>query len=231
MSFILNFYKSSIGKKWIVALTGLVLIAYVIGHLIGNLHIFMGAAQINWYARRLHSMGPLLYLVRAFLLACFVLHIVTTIKLAVENRMARSQKYAVNTSVQATAASKTMVLSGLILLCFVVFHLLHFTTRSTDARFKPIAEGGMLHGEYDVYTMLILAFKNPLASGFYILGMFLLCSHLSHGFQSFVQTLGLTSRKWICTLSCGSRALAWLIFAGYVSIPVSVMFGFLHIVK
>lgn len=231
MSFILNFYKSSIGKKWVVALTGLVLIGYVIGHLIGNLQIYMAPEQINWYAERLHSMGPLLYLVRAFLLVCFVVHIVTTIKLAVENRMARSQKYAVNTTVQATAASKTMVLSGLILLCFVVFHLLHFTTRSTDSRFKLISEGGMLHGEYDAHTMVILAFQNPLVSGFYIVGMFLLCTHLSHGFQSFVQTLGLTSRKWVCTLTIGSRALAWLIFAGYVSIPVSSMLGIIHVVK
>jgi succinate dehydrogenase / fumarate reductase cytochrome b subunit len=224
MSFIINFYKSSIGKKWVVALTGLVLIAYVLGHLAGNLQIFLAPEHINAYAKFLHSLGPLLYVIRAFLLACFAAHILTTILLAKQNRSARPQRYAVNNSRQASLATKTMVLGGITVLCFVAYHLLHFTIRNTPG-FEAVEQ--KMHGEYDCYNMVIISFQNPVVSGVYILGLFALCLHLSHGFQSFVQTLGLTSRKWVCTLEIGSRALAWLIFAGYISIPVSSMLGIL----
>jgi len=226
MRFIINFYNSSIGKKWIVALTGLVLIAYVIGHLIGNLQIYISPEQINWYAEKLHSMGPLLWVIRAFLLACFALHIVTTIKLAIENRKARPDRYAVKKNVRTTAAARTMVVSGLILLCFVIFHLLQFTIRPESLGIKSYM---LPTGHPDVYTMIIKGFLNPFASGFYILGMFLLCSHLSHGFSSFFQTLGLNSQKIAHGLEIGGTALAWLIFAGYTSIPVSVMLGVLKL--
>lgn len=225
MNVLIRFYQSSIGKKWVVALTGLVLIAYVVGHLCGNLQIFIGAnhvgpKQINKYAEFLHSLGPILWVIRAFLLGCFGLHVLTTILISRENRAARPERYALNTSVQATLSARTMILSGLIVLSFVVFHLMQFTIRNTPD-FAAIET--QMSGEYDCYNMVILAFRNPIASGFYILGLFLLCSHLSHGFQSFVQTLGLTSRRWSCCLEAGSSVLAWLIFAAYISIPVSVL--------
>jgi len=226
MTQLITFYNSSIGKKLIVALTGLVLIAYVLGHLIGNLQIYMGPEQINWYAERLHSMGPILWLIRAFLLACFVIHILTTIRLAIENRMARPDRYAVKTHIRTTSAARTMVLSGLILLCFVIFHLLHFTIKPASLGFHSYM---LPDGHPDVYTMIILGFRNPFASAFYILGMYLLCSHLSHGFSSFMQTLGLNSPKIAHTLELGGVALAWLIFAGYTSIPVSVFLGILKL--
>jgi len=225
MSFIINFYKSSIGKKWIVALTGLVLIGYVFGHLAGNLQIFLAPKYINQYATFLHSLGPALYVIRTFLLACFVAHIFTTILLAKQNRAARPQQYAVKASRQSSFATRTMVLGGITVLCFVIFHLLQFTMRQTPD-IKALEH--LMNGEYDCYNMVILSFQKPLISGFYIIGLFALCLHLSHGFQSLVQTLGLTSRKWVCVLEIGSRALAWVIFAGYVSIPVSVM---LHILN
>ena len=221
MSFIINFYKSSIGKKWIVALTGLVLVGYVCGHLAGNLQIFFGPNQINKYAAFLHSLGPLLYVIRAFLLACLFAHIFTTVLLAAQNRAARPDRYSVSNSRQASMATRTMVLSGLIILCFVIFHLLQFTMRDPHTLSASIVE--KMRGEYDCYNMVILSFRSPLVSGFYIVGLFLLCLHLSHGFQSVVQTLGLTSSKWVRVLELGSCALAWVIFAGYVSIPFASM--------
>ena len=230
MKFITDFYNSSIGKKWIVALTGLVLIAYVIGHLIGNLQIFISPAQINWYGEKLHSMGPLLYVIRAFLLACFILHIVTTILLAIQNRQARPERYAVKKQIRTTAAARTMLVSGLILLCFVIFHLLQFTIKPANLPGNisfPSFE--MANGHTDIYTMLVTSFSNPFTTGFYILGMFLLCMHLSHGFSSFFQTLGLNSKKIAHTLEAGGTVLAWLIFAGYISIPVSVYLGILKL--
>ena len=230
MKFIIDFYKSSIGKKWIVALTGLVLIAYVIGHLIGNLQIYVGRDQINWYGEKLHSLGLLLWLVRAFLLACFVLHIVTTILLAIENRAARPERYAVKKNIRTTTAARTMLVSGLILLCFVIFHLLQFTIRPANLPGNISFPSFTLpNGHTDVYTMVVSAFLNPFTAAFYILGMFLLCMHLSHGFSSFFQTLGVNSQKVRRRLEVGGAALAWLIFAGYVSIPISVITGFLKL--
>lgn len=223
------FYHSSIGKKWIVALTGLVLIAYVLGHLVGNLQIFLpDKTQINHYGKFLHSLGLGLWAIRIFLLACFVLHIITTIQLAIENRAARPERYAMVKRERSTTASRTMIVSGLIVLCFVVFHILHFTTHNIDPRFAQMSQT-LPDGteEHDVYRMVVLGFQNYYASGFYILGMFLLCLHLSHGFGSFFQTLGLNSQRLSPILSNGGRVLAWLIFVGYVSIPVAVLMRFL----
>lgn len=231
MNAIIRFFKSSIGKKWVVALTGLVLIGYVVGHLLGNLQIFIGAnhpgdKQINAYAKFLHSMGPALYVIRAFLVACLGLHVGTTISLARANRAARPQKYAVNNSRQATLAAKTMIFGGLTVLAFIVYHLLHFTMRKTPG-FGENGELIGMTGEYDCYNMVILSFQNPIISFVYIFGLFMLAMHLSHGFQSFVQTLGLTSSKWVTPIQIGSRAVAWVLFLGYISIPVASL---LHII-
>jgi succinate dehydrogenase / fumarate reductase, cytochrome b subunit len=227
MNPLISFFRSSIGKKWIVALTGLVLIGYVIGHLIGNLQIFSAdKSKINEYGAFLHSLGGLLWAVRIFLLACFVLHIVTTILLVKQNSAARPQDYAKVKRVQASPAGRTMIWSGLVVLCFVIYHILHFTTHTTRPEFATLDDAA---GRHDVYQMVVLGFQNPFASGFYILGMFLLCMHLSHGFGSFFQTLGLNSKKSAPWLVNGGRVLAWLIFIGYVSIPISVMTGFLHL--
>ncbi len=219
MNFIISFYRSSIGKKWVVALTGLVLIGYVLGHMLGNLQIFAGPEKINAYAAFLHSMpGPLL-LIRAFLIACLVMHVVTTIKLAIENRAAKAQRYECQASTSLKPAKKTMVLSGLMVLAFILFHLAHFTVRVTDKRFETLP-----HGEHDVHSMVIMGFdQHPVVTGFYVIAIFLLCMHLSHGFQSVLQTLGVNSRKTRLTVTYGGQLLSWLIFLGYISIPVAVL--------
>jgi succinate dehydrogenase / fumarate reductase cytochrome b subunit len=224
---IVRFLQSSIGKKWIVALTGLILIAYVLGHLVGNLQIFLGPEPINRYAHFLHSLGPLLWVVRIFLLAAFATHILTTILLAHENRSARPARYAVNASVQAKAATKTMVISGLIVLCFAVYHILHFTTRTAHVSLDEYWAVKDAHGYHQVYNMVVWGFRNPLASGFYALGIILLCSHLSHGFSSFLQTLGINNRLMAARITLAGQLLAWLICIGYLSIPFSVLIRFL----
>ncbi len=223
------FWKSSIGKKWLVAVTGLVLVGYVIGHMLGNLQIFSQPKQINGYALFLHSMPMALWAVRIFLIACFGLHIAATIKLTIENRAARPVAYARVKRVQSTWASRTMAVSGLVVLAFVVFHILHFTTRTVDPELRPTEVGGKLLTEYDVHSMVIRGFQHhPLVTGFYVLGLFLLCLHLSHGFSSLVQTFGLNSKTTMSAISHGGRALAWLIFAGFVVIPLAVWFGWLN---
>jgi succinate dehydrogenase / fumarate reductase cytochrome b subunit len=223
--------QSSIGKKWIVALTGLVLVAYVFGHLAGNLQIFLpDKSRINMYGAFLHSLGPLLWVIRAFLLACFGIHIWMTILLAIENRRARPSRYEGARYKKSSLAGRSMVISGLIVLCFVIFHILHFTAHVVRPDFDNMRE--MLPNgveRHDVFKMVVVGFQQPAASCFYILGMILLCMHLSHGFGSFVQTLGLNSSKLAPWLVNGGRVLAVIVCIGYISIPIAVMTGFLHL--
>ena len=216
------FYQSSIGKKWVVALTGVVLILYVLGHLAGNLQIYIGQDRINNYAEFLHNMGPVLWLIRIFLLACFVIHIVATIQLTIQNREAKPQKYAVPGYQASTPASRTMIISGLIVLCFVIYHLLHFTLNVTNPGYRDLRDS---LGRHDVYNMMIIGFRHPLISLVYAVGLFLLCMHLSHGFASVTQTLGIDNRKIARGISTGGVTLAWLVFLGYVSIPVTILLG------
>ena len=216
------FYQSSIGKKWVVALTAVVLILYVLGHLAGNLQIYLGQDRINNYAEFLHHLGPLLWLIRIFLLACFVVHIVATIQLTIENRKAKPQKYAVPGYQASTPASRTMIVSGLIVLCFVIYHLLHFTLEVTNPGYRDLRDS---LGRHDVYHMMIIGFQQPLISLFYAIGLFLLCAHLSHGFGSVTQTLGINNRKIARVISTGGLTLAWLVFLGYVSIPLTILLG------
>ncbi len=219
---LIAFYQSSIGKKYIVAVTALLLILYVLGHLAGNLQIYMGPDRINTYAKFLHDLGPILWLVRVVLLAAFVTHIMATIQLAQENRLAKPQKYAVAGYQRSTMASRTMIVSGLIVLCFVIYHLLQFTAQVTDPAFREVHDS---IGRHDVYRMLILGFRHPLISLFYVVALFLLTTHLSHGFASVAQTLGINNRKIANLVSTGGQTLSWLIFAGYISIPVTILLG------
>ena len=158
---LIAFYQSSIGKKYIVAVTALVLILYVLGHLLGNLQIYLGPDKINRYAEFLHQLGPILWVVRVFLIVAFVTHIVATIQLARKNRRAKPQKYAVASYQRSTRASRTMIVSGLIVLCFVIYHLLQFTLLVTDPEFRQLHDS---LGRHDVYRMLILGVQA--SSGF-----------------------------------------------------------------
>jgi succinate dehydrogenase / fumarate reductase cytochrome b subunit len=222
---LIAFYQSSIGKKYVVAVTALLLILYVLGHLLGNLQIYMGPDRINAYAKFLHDLGPILWVVRVILIAAFVTHIAATIQLAHENRLAKPQKYAVAGYQRSTIASRTMIVSGLIVLCFVIYHLLQFTLQVTDPEFRKVHDS---LGRHDVYRMLILGFRHPLVSLFYVVGLFLLTTHLTHGFASVVQTLGINNRKIANFVSIGGQTLAWVVFAGYVSIPVTILFGIIR---
>jgi len=217
------FYYSSVGKKMIVAITGIILILFVIGHLLGNLQIFIGPDWINGYSQHLRDLGPLLWAVRLFLLAAVIIHIWVTIQLAIENRRARPEAYMDKQYVKATFASRHMVMSGLIVLVFIIYHLAHFTVRVTDNRFTLLRADPL--GHYDVYSMMVYGFQNYLVSGFYVLGLFLLALHLSHGSSSFFQSLGLNDKKLTPRLALGGRIFTWLLFAGYTSIPVAILLG------
>lgn len=209
----------------IVAVTGIVLIAFVIGHLLGNLQIFLGADWVNSYAKHLRDLGPILWAIRIFLLANLLLHIFYTINLTIENRRARPVHYKKKNNVKATIASRSMALSGLIVLAFILYHLAHFTVRVTDPRFSLLKPDPLYQD--DVYSMMVYGFQNPYVSAFYVIALFLLTLHLTHGASSFFQSLGLNDEKLTPRLTTTGRILAWLIFVGYTSIPVAVL---LHLV-
>jgi len=221
------FHRSSVGRKMIVAVTGIILIIFVIGHLLGNLLIFLGPEWINGYAEHLRDLGPFLWVIRAFLLLTVLAHIYYTIRLAIENRRARPERYRRKDTVKATLASRSMVMSGLILVAFIVYHLLHFTVRTTHPRFVLLPKDPL--GHYDVYSMMILGFQSPLVSGFYVIAMFLLALHLSHGSSSFFQSLGLNNQKLVPRLAWAGRVFAWLLFVGYTSIPIAVLLGWVKL--
>lgn len=220
------FYRSSIGKKIIVAVTGVILIAFIVGHLIGNLQIFFGPEYINSYAEKLRALGVFLWVIRVFLLIAVVLHIWFTISLALDNRRARPVAYEKKSHVKATFASRSMALSGLLLLAFVIYHIAHFTVRVTDPRFALLKADPL--NRYDVFSMMVYGFQNVFVSGFYIVAMFLLALHLSHGTSSFFQSLGLNDKKLAPRLARLGRIFAWAIFAGYVSIPIAVLAGIIQ---
>src|SRR5260370_39052816 len=203
--FVSDVCHSSVGRKMIVAVTGVILILFVIGHLLGNLQIFLGPEWINAYSQHLRDLGPLLWLIRAFLLVSVLLHIYFTIQLAIENRRARPEQYRERNYVKASWASRHMVVSGLVVLACIVFHLLHFTARKFNPQF-PLLKLDPLN-RYDVYSMMVYGFQNVYVSSFYMVVLFLLTLHLTHGSSSFFQSLGLNNQLLMTQLSIAGRNL------------------------
>ena len=226
MSRLSAFYRSSVGKKFIVALTGIVLIGFIIGHLLGNLQIFLGPDWVNSYAEHLRNLGPLLWLIRAFLLLNVIAHIYFTISLALENRRARPNRYIAKHYAKATFASRYMWLSGLVVLAFIFYHLAHFTFVVADARLATLQPDPL--NRRDVFSMMVYGFRNPIVSAFYVLALFLLMLHLTHGASSFFQSLGWNDKRLAPRLARAGRIFAWLIFLGYISIPIAVLAGFVQ---
>ncbi len=224
---LIRFWNSSIGKKLIVAVTGIMLVGFLLGHMAGNLLIFQGRGPLNDYAYFLHHFlhGMGIWGARAGLIVAFVLHIVATISLTRQNRAARSEAYACEGTVQASGSSRIMIWSGLTVIAFVIFHIFHFTVRVDPA--LAGMKDPLDPTRHDVYGMVIAGFKNPFIVLFYILAISLLCSHLSHGIASIFQTLGLRSRK----TADGIQALAWMVtialWLGFLAIPFSIAVGLL----
>lgn len=216
---------SSIGKKTVVAVTGIALVLFVIGHLLGNLTFFFGPEAINSYAMHLRDLGPLLWVARFGLLGAVALHIYFTMLLWKENQAARPQKYAISAPMKTTVFARTMRLTGLIVLAFIVFHLAHFTLWWIDpeySKYHAVVDG---HEVHDVYRMIVVGFSNPIVSLFYIFSLGLLASHLSHGIGSLFQTLGITSKRMRVIYEFTGKALAWALFVGYAAIPTAVLLG------
>lgn len=214
-------FKTSIGKKIVMAVTGLILFGFVIGHLVGNLQIFSPPEKINAYAHLLQSLGPALWAIRGFLLLTVVLHIWMAVSLVMENKAARGAKgYAGQKTLKASYASRTMKYSGLIVFAFIVYHIMHFTTKNTHGEaFYPMTMlEGVDHPVYDVHSMMVLGFQQPLVAVFYLIAIAMLSWHLSHGISSMFQSLGLRTRAWGGCLNKLAVAFSILYFLGNAAI-------------
>ena len=218
--------KSSIGKKALMSATGLVLFGFVIMHMLGNLQIFLGAEALNNYAEMLQGIPEALWLVRAILLACLMFHMWTAAVLTVENRRARPIPYQVKNTVKATFASKTMMISGLTILFFIVYHLLHYTFGVLEPEYFHLAD---VKGRHDVYTMVVSSFRHRSVSLTYVTAMAFLALHLDHGAAVWLQSLGLATEKMRPFLDKFGRVSAIVVFVGNSSIPLAVMSGLLRL--
>jgi succinate dehydrogenase / fumarate reductase, cytochrome b subunit len=223
---LLSLFHSSIGKKILVALTGMVLVGFVLGHMIGNLLIFKGPEAINEYGHLLQSMGHgmLVWVARAVIFGSIGLHVILTVQLTKANRAAREVAYGKQHTQVASKSSRTMIMSGLTILAFFIYHILHFTVHAFNTYGDPARYSYDLHGEsvHNVYKMVIDGFSWWPASVFYIIAMTLLCSHLSHGVSSMFQTLGLSTEKTRPLSNTLGKAYAALILIGNCSIVLAV---------
>lgn len=220
MNMLPRLVTSSLGKKFLVAITGVGLFLFVIGHLVGNLQIFLGPESINRYGHFLQTTTEILWPARVGLLAFVIIHIWTSIALTLENHAARATPYEVKEVVAASLASRTMIWSGLIILAFVLFHLAHYTLLIVHPEFRDLHDA---NGWHDIYQMMILGFSNGWVSGFYVLAIGLLCIHLSHGIGAMFQTLGLKNEAYALIIDRCAVVISVLIFLGYISIPLAVL--------
>ena len=228
MSFIRSFYGSTIGKKITMAVTGLVLVGFVVGHMAGNLKVFAGVDssgvhKIDHYGEFLREIGAgmlghggFLWIVRVVLLVCVVLHAVSGIQLARLNRRAKPAGYKVTSYRSANAASRTMLYGGLFLIVFITYHILHLTTGT-------LYSGNFVEGH--IYENLVYTFRSPVVVSVYVVAMALLGLHLYHGTWSMFQTLGVDTPRWNRGLRTVAKAVAIALFVGFSAVPLSVATG------
>ena len=216
-----RFYDATIGKKAVMAVSGVVLFGFIVGHLVGNLQIYAGADKVNHYAKFLQSMPSVLWGVRITLLLLVILHVWSSFQLWLLAREARPVAYKKKSNPNSSYASRTMIWSGPIIGAFVIYHLLHFT-------FGTVLPGGLArleNGDLDVYRNLITGFSQPLVTLFYVIAVSLLGVHLYHGLWSMFQSLGVSHPSYTPRFKQFAAAASILISAGNISIPLSVLAG------
>jgi succinate dehydrogenase / fumarate reductase cytochrome b subunit len=215
----LRFWQTTVGKKAIMAITGVILFGFVVGHLLGNLQIYLPPEKINHYSAALRSFPALLWGARITLLIAVALHIWSSFELWLLQRAARPIDYVKKVNENSTYASRTMLWSGPIIAAFVIFHLLHLT-------FGTVHPGGRFD-QHNVYNNVVTGFQVWPVSLFYIIAMILLCYHLYHGLWSMFQSLGFSHPVYTPWIKLIAKIVAILIAAGNISIPVAILAGFI----
>jgi succinate dehydrogenase / fumarate reductase cytochrome b subunit len=219
----MKLFSDSIGRKVVMAVTGLLMVLFVIGHLLGNLSIFAGPNGINSYAQHLHELAPLVWGTRIVMGVSVVLHVILALVITTENWAAKPTKYAVKRSLRATFAGKTMIWTGIIIAVFVGYHLLQFTFRVTPG----LTLGQDLEGRFDVFTMVANSFVVPLIAIVYVVAMVALFLHLSHGIQSTFQTIGVANAKLLPRFGRLGNWASVIFLVGFGAIPLTILFGIL----
>lgn len=217
--------NSSVGRKILMSITGQLLIIFVLIHLIGNSTIFFGPEGINVYAEHLHSLPPLVWAFRLFMLAAVAVHILYGVTLTLENKAANPGSYAVKRQLKASFASENMIWTGLLLACFIVYHIFQFTLQITP----DIVVGLDPANRVDVYRMVVTSFGNALISLVYVAAMVMLFLHLSHGIPSFLQTMGWNNEKTIPAFGTTGKVVAAFLMVAYISIPAVILAGLLKL--
>jgi succinate dehydrogenase / fumarate reductase, cytochrome b subunit len=226
-------WRSNLFQKWLMAITGLLLVLFLLGHLSGNLLVFLGQTHLNEYAHGLRTMGhgAVLWGARIGLLTFFVLHVASAITLSRRNRQARPQKYAKVETRSSTLASRTMLYSGLLLISYVLYHLAHFTWGAVHVQHYAQATFILPSGELvpDVYTMVVKSFSEPLITVLYLLSMIMVGLHLNHAIASAFQTLGVTNRRIVPMVRKIGPALSILVALGFSAVPLAIILGLVKI--
>ena len=215
MKLMTGLYGSTLGKKYLMAFTGLLLFGFVLGHMAGNLQLYLGAEIYNAYAHKLQSLGVLLWLIRAVLLSIVAVHIFVAVQLWLRNRRSRPVKYRVFNPPAVDYAARTMVWSGPIILLFIMYHLADFTIGWANPDF--------IRG--DVYHNVISSFRVWWIAGIYILANLMLAIHLYHGLWSLFQTFGWDHPRFGNTRRWFAIGFAMLIGAANISMPLAVLTG------
>jgi succinate dehydrogenase / fumarate reductase cytochrome b subunit len=217
MSGMRGFLGSTIGKKVVMAVTGVILFGYVIAHMLGNLQLYLGAEALNHYAASLREIlhGAGLWIARAVLLAAAGLHIWAAAAITMIDRAARPVGYREWQARESTYASRTMRISGIFLLAFIVYHLLDLTLGTVNPSFV----------EGDVYHNVVASFRVVPVAVFYVAAMLALGLHLQHGVYSMFQTLGVSHPRWERVAHRTATALAAAVVVGNISFPLAVLLG------
>jgi succinate dehydrogenase / fumarate reductase cytochrome b subunit len=233
MNVLLRPLRSSLGAKYVMALTGIGLIGFVVAHMLGNLLIFFGSDALNSYAQALKDKPALLWTARLGLLTIFVVHLVLGIRLTLQNKRARDVRYVFEDTVQASWASRHMLLTGLVLLAFIVFHLAHFTLGIVTSYSTTSGEKVSyldLHDSkdptrHDVYRMVVVGFRNGWITFTYLVAQFFLWLHLWHGASSWFQSLGLNHPAYNPLIHAFGPVLSTAVLVGNCSIPLAILSG------
>lgn len=216
---------STVGTKYLVAASGAILVTFVFFHMVGNLQIYLGPDALNSYAALVKSGGRLLWVARLGLLLALAVHVWGIARLSLRNRHARGGGYRLKRPLLSTFASRHMLLTGLVLLAFVTYHLMHFTVGVTHPEHFSLYDG---QGRHDVYSMVVLGFREPPVALSYVVAMALLGLHLGHGVGSAFRSAGLSGPRLRSTFEGLGRLVAVLVVVGNISIPLACLFGLLQ---
>jgi len=226
VSWFVSYVRSSIGAKQVMAVTGLGLVLFAILHMLGHLGMFGGRDAYNSYAHTLQGLGALKWIARGGLLGIFIIHVAMAIRLVALNRAARPVRYAVYRPVMSTAAGRSMAMSGVVVLAFIVYHLIHFTFGMIQPEYFHTLDPAK---RFDAYTMFVRGFQSLPIYLSYLVAIALLAAHLSHGAVSWLQSLGLSHPKYDRQIRAVGPALTAILFFGYMAPPTAILLGLLHL--